>query len=44
MCYYLLIHCLFLAVLMLASQVFFRGHMEFLTTKLILMVLKKSLR
>jgi len=27
MCYDLLIHCLFSAVLMLASQVFFTGHM-----------------
>jgi len=25
----LLIHCLFSAVLMLASQVFFKGHMEY---------------
>jgi len=29
---------------MLASQVFFKGQMEFLTAKLILMVLKRSLR
>jgi hypothetical protein len=28
MCYNLLIHCLFSAVLMLASQVFFTGHTE----------------
>jgi len=32
----LLIHCLFSAVLMLASQVFFKGQMELLTSFLFL--------